>query len=149
VARIAPGVFCAGLVTGCEVFVDAGGVDDWPCAGIEVPLGSAGAVAAAGAAGEEAGAAIAFTALRQGDDNLGSLRKRHSRASAPASAGISGTSLPPGCTLAQLAMKSERQAARTASRCACVGCCAAVGVTISAMRQPATSEDLSIEPSLA
>jgi hypothetical protein len=138
VARIAPGVFCAGLVTGCEVFVDAGGVDDWPCAGIEVPLGSAGAVVAAGAAGEEAGAAIAFTALRQGDDNLGSLRRRHSRAS-----------LPPGCTLAQLAMKSERQAARTASRCACVGCCAAVGVTISAMRQPATSEDLSIEPSLA
>jgi hypothetical protein len=133
--RIVLGFLRAGAVAG--VFVDGGtavaGIDD--CAGAEAPLGSGGlAAVGAGAAGLEAGAAIALTALRQGGDNLGSLRKRHSRAS-----------LPPGWTLAQLAMKSERQAARTASRCACVGCCAAAGASVSATRQPAASEDLNIE----
>jgi hypothetical protein len=82
--------------------------------------------------------AIALTALRQGADNFGSLRTRHSSAS-----------LPPGCTPAQLAMKSDRQAARTASRCAWVGCCAAVGVSVNAMRAQVASEDLSIGLSVA
>jgi hypothetical protein len=95
---------------------------------------AAGAVAV----GLAAGAAIASTALRQGADSFDWLRKRHSRAS-----------LPPGCTLEQFDMKSERQEARTASRCAWVGCCAAVGVSVSTTRQPATSEDLIIAPSLA
>jgi hypothetical protein len=123
------------------LFVDGGaaaaGVDDGPCAGVMLPLGC-GDAAAAGAVGLEAGLAIAFTALRQDADSFDSLRMRHSRAS-----------LPPGCTLAQLAMKSERQEARMASRCASDGCCAAAGTSVSAMRQPVTSEDLNIEPYLA
>jgi hypothetical protein len=90
------------------------------------------------AGGLDAGPAIAPTALRHDADNFGWLRTRQSSAS-----------LPPGCTPAQLAMKSERQAARTASRCASVGCCAAVGVSVSATSAHASSEDLSINPSLA
>jgi hypothetical protein len=104
-----------------------------------VSLGAAAAAAAgAGAAGLAAGVAIALTALRQGAESFESLRSRHSRAS-----------LPPGCTLAQFAMKSERQEARTASRCAWVGCCAIAGVSVSAMRQPATNEGLNIATSPA
>jgi hypothetical protein len=143
VVRIVSGVFRAGLETGRDVFVDGGaaaaGLDDGPCAGGEASPGGGGAAAAGtDAAGLAPGVAIAFTALRQSADNLASLRKRHSSAS-----------LPPGCTLAQFAMKSERQEARTASRCAWVGCCAAAAASVSGMRQPATSEDLNIEPSLA
>jgi hypothetical protein len=72
-ARIAPGVFWAGAVAGCEVFVDGGaaaaGRDD--CAGAEASLGSEGATAVgAGAAGLEGGVAIASTAPRQDADNL-------------------------------------------------------------------------------
>src|SRR5215469_9083025 len=102
------------------LFVDGGaaaaGVDG-PCAGVMLPIGC-GDAAAAGASGVEAGLAIAFTALRQDADSFDSLRMRHSRAS-----------LPPGCTLAQLVMKSERQEARMASRCAWDGCCAAAGTS--------------------
>jgi hypothetical protein len=132
VARVPAVDFRLGAAAG--VFV-AGGSAAAGCAGAEASLGLGGV---AGAAAPEAGVAIALTALRQGDDSLGSLRTRHSKAS-----------LPPGCTPAQLAMKSERQAARTASRCAWVGCCAAVGASVTAMKQLATSEDLNIEPSLA
>jgi hypothetical protein len=132
VARIPDVVFRVGTVAG--VFV-AGDVAVAGCAGAEASLGLGGVAAVgAGAAVPEAGVVIALTALRQGGDNLGSLRRRHSSAS-----------LPPGCTLAQLAMKSERQAERSASRCAWVGCCAAVGASVSAAKQPATSEDLNIE----
>ena len=80
VADAAPGVvvacdpavvFRVGAVA--EDFVDgcaaAAGSDDWPCAGADASLGCGGA-AAAGAAGLEAGLAIAFTALRHGADNL-------------------------------------------------------------------------------
>ena len=81
VADAAPGVvvacdpaaaFRVGAVV--EDFVDGGaaaaGVDDWPCAGDEASTGCDEAAAAAGAAGLEAGLAIAFTALRHGADNL-------------------------------------------------------------------------------
>jgi hypothetical protein len=143
VARVAPGVLR--VAAGCEVFVDDGvaaaGVDDCPwAAGGAWPGVAAGAVAAAGAgaAGVEAGAAIALTALRQAADNLPSLRRRHSSAS-----------LPPGWTPEQLAMKSERQEPRIASRCAWVGCCAKAGVSASAATHPATSEDRNIEAFLA
>jgi hypothetical protein len=136
VARVPAVDFRLGAAAG--VFV-AGGAAAAGCAGAEASLGLGGVAAVgAGAAAPEAGVAIALTALRQGDDSLGSLRTRHSKAS-----------LPPGCTPAQLAMKSERQAARTASRCAWVGCCAAVGASVAAMKQLATSEDLNIELSLA
>jgi hypothetical protein len=128
-------------VGGREVFVAGGGtggcIDDWPAAGAEASLGG-GEAGGAGAAAPGAGVAIALTALRHGAESVGSLRRRHSKAS-----------LPPGCALAQLAMKSERQAVRTASRCAWVGCCAAVGVSVSAKRQHPASADLYIEPSLA
>jgi hypothetical protein len=135
-ARVPVVFFRVGAAAG--VFV-SGGAAAAGGAGAEASLGLGGVAAVgAGAAAPEAGVAIALTALRQGGDNLGSLRTRHSRAS-----------LPPGCTPAQLAMKSERQAARTASRCAWVGCCAAVGASVAAMKQLATSEDLNIEPSLA
>jgi hypothetical protein len=143
VARIVSGGFRLAEEAGCEVFGDggaaAGGIEDWLGGGGEAPLGAAAGAAAAGAGvgGLEAGVAIAFTALRQGADNFPSLRRRHSRAS-----------LPPGRTLAQLAMKSERQEARTASRCAWVGCCAATDVSVSASTNPATSEDRNIEPFL-
>ncbi|HWX85744.1 MAG TPA: hypothetical protein VNZ48_19260 [Xanthobacteraceae bacterium] len=70
-----------------------------------------GAAAAAGCAGF---GAAAFTAVRQEAESLASLRNRHSNAS-----------LPSGCTLEQLAMKSERQAARMASRWAWLGWAAA------------------------
>jgi hypothetical protein len=99
VARVPAVDFRLGAAAG--VFV-AGGSAAAGCAGAEASLGLGGV---AGAAAPEAGVAIALTALRQGDDSLGSLRTRHSKAS-----------LPLGCTPAQLAMKSERQAARTASR---------------------------------
>jgi len=62
-------VFRVGAVA--EDFVDgcaaAAGSGDWPCAGADASLGCGGA-AAAGAAGLEAGLAIAFTALRHGTD---------------------------------------------------------------------------------
>ena len=76
-----------------------GAVSD--CAGA-AGAGAAGAAAAAGSAGF---GAAAFTADLQGAESLASLRTRHSNAS-----------LPPGWTPEQLAMKSERQAARMASR---------------------------------
>jgi stress-induced morphogen len=89
-------------------------------------IGGGTAAAGAVAAGLEAGVAIALTALRHGADSFDSFRSRHSKAS-----------LPPGRTLAQFAMKSERQEARTASRCAWVGCCAAVGARVSMRKAPA------------
>ena len=76
-----------------------GAVSD--CAGA-AGAGAAGAAAAAGSAGF---GAAAFTAAWQDGESLASLRTRHSNAS-----------LPPGWTPEQLAMKSERQAARMASR---------------------------------
>jgi hypothetical protein len=77
--------------------------------------GNPGAAAAVGgvAIPEVAGASpppIAATALLHGPDNCAALRCRHCRASAP-----------PGVTPEQCAMKSERQAARTALVCAALG----------------------------
>src|SRR5689334_2622215 len=131
--RIAAGVFWFGVAGGaCERLVEGGAVSAGiaGCPDGAASAGCGGATAAGAlAAGLVAGAAIALTALRQGAESLDSLRNRHSRAS-----------LPPGCTLAQFAMKSERQEARTASRCAWVGCCAAAGVNASTTTQPATSK---------
>ena len=59
---------------------------------------------------------MAATALWQADDNLAEWLCRHCKAAAP-----------PGWTPEQLAMKSERQAARIADFCASVGCAGAVG----------------------
>jgi hypothetical protein len=73
-------------------------------------------VAAAGwAAG---GGLIAATALRHADVSFDELRCRHCSASTP-----------PGVTLEQFAMKSERQLLRIALFCASVGCCAMVTPT--------------------
>jgi hypothetical protein len=77
---------------------------------------SAGAAAAAGA-GVAAGfsaAEIASTALRHAADSFPSLRLRHWNASAP-----------PGVTLEQFAMKSDRQEERMALRWASVTCACA------------------------
>jgi len=115
-ARVAAGVFCFTAGAACEGFVAGGvvavGMADCPDGAASIGGGTAAAGAVA--AGLEAGVAIALTALRHGADSFDSFRSRHSKAC-----------LPPGCTLAQFAMKSERQEARTASRCAWVGCCAA------------------------
>jgi hypothetical protein len=80
----------------------------------------AGAVvgaAAVGAAGVDAGCAgggpIALTAFRHAPDSRAEFCCRQRNASAP-----------PGVTLEQFDMKSERQLLRISSRCACVGCCA-------------------------
>jgi hypothetical protein len=54
---------------------------------------------------------IALTAVRQAGDSFASLPTRHINAA-----------LVPGSTLEQLAMKSDRQAVRTAARCSSVGC---------------------------
>jgi hypothetical protein len=88
VACVASGGFRLAEEAGCEVFGDgagAAGIEDWLGVGDEDPLGAAAGAAAAGAGigGLAAGLAIAFTALRQGADNLPSLRMRHSRASLP------------------------------------------------------------------
>jgi hypothetical protein len=56
-------------------------------------------------------ASIAFTALAHPADRLDMFLARHCSAASP-----------PGCTLEQCAMKSERQADLTASFCASVGC---------------------------
>jgi len=73
VVRIALGIFWAGAIAGCEVFVDgavAAGIGDWLCAGADAPLGSGGAAAVgAGAVAPEAGIARALTALRHDADN--------------------------------------------------------------------------------
>jgi hypothetical protein len=89
--------------------------------GDAVGAAASDAVAFAGpAAAGAAGAAIAFTAVLHDAESLARLRCRHSKASRP-----------PGCTPEQFAMKSERHDARIASRCACVGCCAAAGANVS------------------
>ena len=82
----------------------------------------AGAVvgaAAVGAAGVDAGCAgggpIALTAFRHAPDSRAEFCCRQRNASAP-----------PGVTLEQFDMKSERQLLRISSRCACVGCCCAI-----------------------
>src|SRR5947209_7114341 len=73
---------------------------------------AAGAVSLlAGSLFGSAEASIAFTALWQPDDRLDMFLARHCNAASP-----------PGCTLEQCAMKSERQADLTASFCASVGC---------------------------
>ena len=69
--------------------------------------------AAAGASGACSFAATASTAVLQDAERLSCERSKHSSAS-----------LPPGSTPAQLAMKSERHAARIALRYSLVGCCA-------------------------
>jgi len=73
VVRIGPGIFWAGAIAGCEVFVDgavAAGIGDWLCVGADVAAGSGGAAAVgAGAAAPEAGIAMALTALRHDADN--------------------------------------------------------------------------------
>src|SRR5262245_55242467 len=81
-------------------------------------FGSAAGAAAAGAGSLFAGslfgsaeASIAFTALAHPADRLDMFLARHWIAASP-----------PGCTLEQCAMKSERQADLTASFCASVGC---------------------------
>jgi len=56
-------------------------------------------------------AVMALTAVRQAGDSSASLPTRHINAA-----------LVPGSTLEQLAMKSDRQAVRTAARCSSVGC---------------------------
>ncbi len=68
--------------------------------------------AAAGGCAEAAGApgAIAASAVRQRDETSALLRSRHCSASGP-----------PGATPEQCEMKSERQAARMAPICWCVG----------------------------
>ena len=78
-------------------------------------------MAAAGAAG----GLIAATALRHAEDNLAELCCRHCNAW-----------MPPGVTLEQFAMKSERQLLRIAFFCASVGCCA---VATPADKQSATT----------
>src|SRR3984957_14369806 len=90
----------------------------------------AGVAAAAGSAGF---GAAAFTAAWQDGESLASLRSRHSNAS-----------LPPGWTPEQLAMKSERQAARMASRWASVGCWAAACSQDSVSSRPANAKYLNI-----
>src|SRR5947199_2148568 len=65
--------------------------------------------ALAGSLFGSAEASIAFTALAQPDDRLDMFLARHCSAASP-----------PGCTLEQCAMKSERQADLTASFCASV-----------------------------
>jgi hypothetical protein len=126
---------------GC--WVEAGGAD--AVAGLGAAAGFAGAgfssagaaaagVAAAGAAAGFSAAEMAFTALWQAADSLLSLRLRHWKASAP-----------PGVTLAQFDMKSDRQDERIALRCASVTCaCASVAkpkmVTASAAAPPKKRE---------
>src|SRR5580704_18142992 len=91
------------------------------CRGADSDRAGAGAAGSAGAAAGSAGfSAMALTAVLHDSERLDSLRMRHSSAS-----------LPPGVTPEQLAMKSERHDARMASRCACVGCCAANGLIVS------------------
>src|SRR5438105_506586 len=98
-------------------------------AGLDSPLGSAagfavsvfGAAAGAAAAGAASGfagslfgaaeASTAFTALWQLAERLDMFLARHCSAASP-----------PGCTLEQCAIKSERQADLTASFSASVGC---------------------------
>jgi len=74
-ARVPVVFFRVGAAAG--VFV-AGGAAAAGGVGAEESLGLGGVAAVgAGAAAPEAGVAIALTALRQGGDNLGSLRPRH------------------------------------------------------------------------
>ena len=89
--------------------------------------------AGVGAAGSwTAGSGLRTTALTadlQDGDSCESFLTKHSKAS-----------LPPGWTLAQCAMKSERHAERIASRSACVGSCAAIVLNAKATRNPASSK---------
>lgn len=95
----------------------AGGVA--ATAGVSGAFGADGAVAAAG--GGVVGAAVlgaaagggesALTALLQPEESLAILRCRHCSAS-----------IPPGFTLEQFDMKSDRQLLRIALCCAWVGC---------------------------
>jgi hypothetical protein len=71
----------------------------------------------------------ALTADLQDGDSCESFLSKHSKAS-----------LPPGWTLAQCAMKSERHAERIASRSACVGSCAAIVLDARATINPASSK---------
>jgi len=88
-----------------------GGAAD--CDGATAGGGAAAGAAAAGASGACSFAATASTAVLQDAERLSCERSKHSSAS-----------LPPGSTPAQLAMKSERHAARIALRYSLVGCCA-------------------------
>lgn len=83
----------------------------------------AGAVAGVSAAAGAVLAATASTAVLHDVERRSWLRCRHSNAA-----------LPPGSTPEQLAMKSDRQDARIASRCSLVGCWAAVGCKPSEIR---------------
>jgi len=83
-------------------------------AGVCSALGALGV--AAGSVSAEAGAAAGFAAtasmaVLHDDERLSWFRSRHSSAA-----------LPPGLTPEHLAMKSDRQDERIASRCVVVGC---------------------------
>jgi hypothetical protein len=108
--------FAGGVTVGAAVAGAAGGGAVGPDGAAASDAVAFGGPAAAGAAG----ATIAFTAVLHDAESLARLRCRHSKASRP-----------PGCTPEQFAMKSERHDARIASRCACVGCCAAAGANVS------------------
>src|SRR5262249_34121289 len=114
-----------------------------PAAGLDSLLDSAAGLAAvvsdfgaaAGAASVLAGslfgaaeASIAFTALAHPPDRLDMFLARHCSAASP-----------PGCTLEQCAMKSERQADLTASFCASVGC-ANEGVATASINAAASAQ---------
>src|SRR5262245_41275657 len=113
-------LFAAGGAAGaaCRGAAGAGAVDG-AAAGAGAALGLAGAAAGAGGdagagAGVAAGAGfgvIAATAPRHAADRFAECRCRHWKASTP-----------PGETLMQFAMKSERQLLRIAAFCASVGC---------------------------
>src|SRR5439155_15221550 len=93
-------LICASLACFALVF------DETPAGGV-----TGAAVPDSLVAGTAGFGATALTADLQDADNFESFCSRHSNAS-----------LPPGCTPAQCARKSERHAERIASRSASVGC---------------------------
>src|SRR5262249_48089518 len=91
----------------------------------------------AGAASLVAGSRCGDTAFRadlQGADRFELFLSKHFNAS-----------LPPGSTLAQCAMKSDRHAERMASRSASVGCCAAARTKAAEMKKPVSRKDPAME----
>jgi hypothetical protein len=132
--RVGSGFFAgAGSLAGAAGDVAAAGAGDGVAAGSAGDNAGVAAAGAVAAAGVSVFGATALTAVLHAADNLLSFCSKHSNAS-----------FPPGWTLEQCAMKSDRHAERMALRCASVGCCAVAMLTVRPTKKAANKDDLNM-----